>query len=126
MNHNQQIAQALCSNDGIMAVMVYDVDDHALRLADGYTSNMLNVSDALATASALFRLYGYREPLRICALAGDEAQSICCFKDGDKIAIVMAHTGHRILKSLRRMTQRALRRKPNGEAQAVAVETGAL
>ncbi len=120
MSTNQQIADSIAANSGILAVLTYDVG-HAVRLPSGYHSNGLDVRDALLAASALFRIYGYREPLRICAFAGDEAQSICCFRDGDKVAIVMAYTGHKILKSLRRMTQRRLRGKPNGvvpEAQA--------
>jgi hypothetical protein len=126
MSTNQAIAESIAANAGILAVLTYDVEDHALRLASGYQSNGLDVRDALLAASALFRIYGYREPLRICAFAGDEAQSICCFRDGDKVAIVMAYTGHKILKSLRRMTQRRLRGKPNGDAQEAQAETGAI
>ena len=113
MNENQSIAQALCRNPVILAVQIYSLADIDPRgQTYGYASNVLDVRDTLGATLHIFRMYGFNEPVRICALAGDEAQSICCFRDGDKIAIVMAQTGHKILKSLRRMTQRALRRAP--------------
>lgn len=116
--NNNQIAEAIAAHEGILAVLVtarhHQTAD--LELDAGLTlraekGGLEDPRSILFAAYHLFDAFNFTEPLRINAGESTGSHTISCYCHGEKIAVVLSITGHRVQKSLRRMAQRCLVRK---------------
>ena len=108
---NKTIAERMLTHPGVLAACVEaGAGDSDLQISGAPAHHA-----ALRQALLLFQIFKHQEPFRI--IGGDPSMTISCYYDHGIAVAAIATTGHRIHKSLRRMTLRLL--KPPRASAAV-------
>lgn len=103
-------AKFLSAKDGIVAIRVMhhpsvDTATTINESAPAYAKD----GGVLADALQIFERCGFIEPLRIACGKNDVGYTIVCFREGDLLVALMVPTGHVIMKSITRMSHRAMK-----------------
>jgi len=108
-----QIAHTLASTPGILAALVIDADvrnphdDEVFRRSTGdLTTKLVNPEGTLQMAAKIFSLEG--KPTRV-TIGEKDPETLVCVSGSDRICVVSVVAGHPIMKSIKRMLERALR-----------------
>lgn len=109
-NSNSDITQYLISSAGILATIVSDIDgsNESSRIFEARPPKFSSALDVMRQAAKLYQSCG--DPtMRIIIGSGNSQETIVCFSNGERMAVVAIPTGHEIMKSIRRMLTRALK-----------------